>query len=152
MCFLCIVFPLHCVLSVGQGVTVSGGSNAHNTCSRIGCEVSLQVVMDRITWWHYFIIVSLIVFSNIQVTAQEPQFGEDMTNSLALLRLGSLHLFHLHLFRSRIVMNGRGSFCKIGRNPKSNVDYQFCTRIHHFSITPIMFIKCAGILNLCRPH
>ena len=53
-CVFFVLCFLHCVLSVGQGVTVSGGSNAHNTCSRICCEVSLQVVLDRIAMMALF--------------------------------------------------------------------------------------------------
>ena len=43
---------LHCVLSGGQGVTVSGGSNAHNTCSRQW-------------WWSNYIMLVMQLYYNI---------------------------------------------------------------------------------------
>ena len=43
---------LHCVLSGGQGVTVSGGSNAHNTCS---CQ----------WWWSNYIMLVMQLYHNI---------------------------------------------------------------------------------------
>ena len=96
-----------------------------------------------------------IQFLHIHVTSKAAQFGES-----ALLKIGSLLLFHLHLFRSGIVMNRRRSFCRIGRNPKSNADcsgritgsVHNVSHIHHFSITPIMSMKQAGILSASRPH
>ena len=160
---------LHCVLSGGQGVTVSGGSNAHNTCSCLCFDnnvVQLHNGGQATISYHVmdFHCKALFLVKIIKTRKAPARLYFQISRSqlrssiwrgpvcplkawvTASLSRPSVHEWNCDEWEKILLENWKESQKQFRLQTAASV------HIHHFPTTPIMSMKTAGMVNARGAH